>query len=167
MRKLLFVLVAVIALASCGATKEFVGKTVIPEQSFTFYVNYEDIRAEGCEVTENDVPEGAVSIGRLTRIVSFRREIIRKKRLNPKWKTRPVEKNTAGDMYITDLKKEPKYVYDIEIVGDYATDLKKLAADIANEAKRRGGKGIAKISVRLDKGTASVPEFIINGLIYR
>lgn len=113
------------------------------------YIDYEEIKRNGIEVTEDDAPKNAEIIGRLSYVVRFERgsEAVKQK-LDP---------NT--DDMIVPISKYKK-------IGSLEEDIKKLPQYIVHEIQKRKGKGIAKIDVSVTHFEDN-PIFHIRGVIYR
>lgn len=155
--KIITFIIFVAALAACDSQSYVIS----PFRNILF-VNFEEIRSYGVEVTEGEKPDGTTTIGPYDELVCFGRS-----------KKSVVEKQESKSFSNTPVFKE-KFVY----TGSQDTDLKTLNSNLAQEIKTIGGDGIAKLKVEqlfdtyVNKGSfidysITYPVYRITGIIYK
>ena len=150
MKKIIFFILAAITMSACSYD--------IPPFRHVLFIDFEDIRSYGVEVTNGDMPQGAVTLGPYVESVFFGRA---KKRMG---------KAIESDAFPNNAVFKTKTIY----IGSQDSDLKSLNKSIAEEIKAIGGDGIANLTVkqlynnelsRLYK--MSLPLYHIEGIIYK
>lgn len=154
MKKIIFfLLVAAAVLSGCSSSQI----TISPFRHVLF-VDFEDIRSFGVEVTTEDMPDGAIPLGPYSETVCYGRQ---------KVKIGKTEESEA-------FPNSPVFKRKSVNVGSQENDLKLLNKSIADEIKKAGGDGIAKFSVRQTylsememNLSIIVPVYSIEGIIYK
>lgn len=153
MKKVFLFIIIVAALTGCTAPE----LTIAPFRHVMF-VDYEEIRSYGVEVTNGDMPDGAIPLGPYVETVCYGRQKVRRGQ---------TEESEA-------FPNNPVFKRKNINVGSQESDLKQLNKSIAEEIKKVGGDGIAKFSVRQTYMsemetdlTIIVPVYSIEGVIYK
>lgn len=156
MKKLILFLFAVILLSACETPK-----FSIPAFMDILFIDYEDIRSHGVEVTSGDPPQNAIPLGSYSEIVCYGR-------LETKVRDFEMGESDAFQNNVVAKKKKTEILK----IGDEESDLRKLDKDIADAIKQLGGDGIANLTVKETTTTdiankIVAPIYHIDGVIYR
>ncbi len=126
-------------------------KTSVAGYNITTYVDFSIIRDSGFEVTVSDVPNGYVSMGIITEIVTFGREY--------------------SSSYESTKSTFSPTITKYEVKGNFHHDQILLAKRISQIIEERGGKGIANLKISTNSVINSAhriqPEFSISGTIFK
>lgn len=147
MKKLFLLIVIAASLTSCS-------DVTIPPFRHVLFIDFEEIRSYGVEVTNGNLPEGAIPLGPYVETVCYGRS---------KKRSRTTSESEA-------FPNQPVFKVQTTTIGSQDSDLKKLNASIANEVKKIGGDGIAKLAVSQTYNfeyTIAVPYYHIEGIIYK
>ncbi len=150
MKKLFLLIVIAASLTSCSYT--------IPPFRHVLFIDFEDIRSYGVEVTNGNLPEGAIPLGPYVETVCYGRSSKRK--------------GTVSESKA--FPNQPEFKVQTINIGSEDSDLKQLNASLANEIKKIGGDGIAKLTVSQFYNTEyikilgiAIPFYEIEGIIYK
>lgn len=153
MKKIILFIVLAVALSGCTAPQ----LAIAPFRHILF-VDYQEIRSYGVEVTNGDIPNGAIPLGPYAETVCYGRQKIK------------IGKAEESEAFPNNAVFKRKNIN----IGNQETDLKLLNKSIAEEIKKVGGDGIAKFTVRqtymseleMDYSII-VPVYSIEGIIYK
>lgn len=156
MKKIIFFILAAILLSACFPTNNVIGafRNIL-------FIDFEDIRSYGVEVTNGDLPEGAIPLGPYSETVCFGRILKEKVEIEMQ------ESEAFPNVVIAKNQKRTTVK-----VGNQKSDLTKLDKNIADAIKMVGGDGIAKLTVG-ETTTVDVysgltaPVYHIRGIIYK